>query len=710
MNSDKFFLINGTANGGFCPDDIVNASALVEAIASSEKPLELHLRERFARVGLSPVPAWAAAEPEQSKAKVVEELNRIIGGDPLYSDARFSGVKLSAYARKLLRENPVGAGLVRLNKILLLDALSKHFRRKPGRGKNMIQQPAKVRPLGNGKFGVFVDLVEPREFEGKMRSGRQKFERQTQDLANSLCVDINAKLFGKELARQLTKREEDIAKKLFWEILETKHPLWIDHLEDLVEHAEETGFCVDEERKLPNVLEAAKLFWVEHVRRLEPESRMNFRNALGFLLPRFGAGPPRQMTDAKIRRLAYGKDPLEFYKTSWTKRKETTEEAEKRFWDTPMKSRSERPWKYHMKLRFISCVRVFKGWMHSSEDPETQEKRNWCPAPDLDDPKPLTEVEDRAARDSESDQVMDFMCVKHPALTIPQSQALLDVSHIAFDCRFAAFYAHGLFCGSRVKETKKMGVQGFDPVDGSQAIATQADKKDQGRESTLYHNLIVIVEALKSVGLYTITNLRPNYSHRSVIHILAGFTSNSKQAHIRANRERKRLAKLGIVLPQYSWGIPFPKNALRRTSLSMHYKLFGSEDLTKEWAGNGDVFRPFYKRLVKKPDACEYWVMLPSHLKEAGVKAKLPAGHKLDSAMTPQLAGLVSTAQQAAQAAAAKLTEAKAKAAANQPAELKARQAVYNKRAYLKRKANKLAQQGEQSQSGAGPAPDANPS
>jgi hypothetical protein len=300
------------------------------------------------------------------------------------------------------------------------------------------------------------------------------------------------------------------------------------------------------------------------------------------------------------------------------------------------------------------------------------------------------------------------MCQKHPALTIPQSQALLDVSHIAFDCRFAAFYAYGLFCGTRVKETKKMGVQGFDPVEGLQAIATQADKKDQGRESTLYHNLILIVEALKSVDRYTKKNLRPNHNQRAVIHILAGFTSNSKQALARADHERKRLAALGVALPNYKWGIPFPKNALRRTSLSMHYKLFGSEALTKEWAGNGDVFRPFYKRLVKKPDACEYWVMLPSHLKEAGVKAKLPAGHKLDSAMTPQLAGLVSTAQQAAQAAAAKLTEAKAKAAANRPAELKARQAVYNKRAYLKRKSNKLAQQGEQSQSGAGPAPDGN--
>ena len=72
-----------------------------------------------------------------------------------------------------------------------------------GRTKNQKQKLATVHLLKNGKWAVFVTLVAPRELEGKMRSGRQKFERQTEALANGLCAEINAILFDKKLARQL---------------------------------------------------------------------------------------------------------------------------------------------------------------------------------------------------------------------------------------------------------------------------------------------------------------------------------------------------------------------------------------------------------------------------------------------------------------------------------------------------------------------------
>lgn len=236
-----------------------------------------------------------------------------------------------------------------------------------------------------------------------------------------------------------------------------------------------------------------------------------------------------------------------------------------------------------------------------------------------------------------------------------------------------------------------MGARGSSVEDGIQAIASPADKKDQGRESALYPNLIVIIEGLKAAGLYNHQNLRPNAHHRAVIHVLAGFTTNAKQILKKVERERKRLAQLGLVLPEYNWGMPFPKNGLRRTALSMHYKLFGSEARTKEWAGNGDVFRPYYKRLVTKAQAREYWVMLSSHLKQAGVQVNLPEGHDLDSALTSEVTTAAAAAGEAMKGAMAKLAEAKAKAEAARPAELKARQAVYNKRAYLKRKAKQQA-------------------
>jgi len=696
MNIEKETLKNGAANGGFNSDDIKDIVGLANKLRAEASPLAKYLAGKFSGPGREAVAKAADPKADRAALKSVfaEDLNRIIGGELIHDDVRFAGIKLRSSTRKLLRKCTQGPPLVRLNKLLIEDAFPLELYLRNGRGKNEVQKPATVHHFKKiGKWGVLVNLVAPRELEGKMRSGRRKFERQTQTLANNLCIEINNKLFDKELARQLSKREETLAKKMFWELLEPLHPDWIDHPVKMVQHCQKTGFRV-EHADIPNIIEATKIFWAEHVRGLEPESRMNYRNTLSYLLPAFGTLKPFEMTDAMVLLMAHGKEPLSFWKTSW-KKKQTAEEAEKRLWDTPIKSRSVRPWSHYMKVRFLQCARMFKEWMHASKDPVTQEKRNWCPPPEIMIPDPPRVVPGKTGDDEESDEVMDAQCRKHPALTIPQVQALLDVSHIAFDGGHAAFYVHGIFGGSRVKETKRMGVKAFDPDDGVQSMSAEAAKKDEARESTLSKNLIVMVEALRSAGLYTDEALRPNCNERAAIHILAGFTSNSKQAHIRANRERKRLAALGVVLPQHNWGIPFPKNALRRTSLSMHYKLFGSVALTVEWAGNSkEVFKPFYKRLVKKPEARKFWLMLPSCLKAGSdIKISLPANHQLDSAMTSEVSTAVSAGCQAMSLVTSKIAEAKTKAAAAKPGEVKARQAAYNKKACLKRKAKKLAAQ-----------------
>jgi hypothetical protein len=68
-------------------------------------------------------------------------------------------------------------------------------------------------------------------------------------------------------------------------------------------------------------------------------------------------------------------------------------------------------------------------------------------------------------------------------------------------------------------------------------------------------------------------------------------------------------------------------------------------------AGTGNsprVFKEFYKRLVTKQEAREYWVMLPTWLKAKGaVEAELPQGHKLDSAITETVKTTVSAACEA---------------------------------------------------------------
>jgi hypothetical protein len=513
-----------------------------------------------------------------------------------------------------------------------------------GRTKNQIQQPATVHQLKSGKWAVFVTLVQPHELEGRIRGGRQKFERQTQALANALCAEINAHLCGKELARQLSPREQEIAKKVFWEILEPRHPEWVDYLADIVHYAEKSGYRPPSD-DVPTLTEAARIFYNEHVLKLERETRLAYRHVIAYLLPKFGHLKPHEMTDQKLLQMAYGSEPLKFMRSSIS-RFHTTHEADSHSWDTLEDSKAKRPWSSPVMHRFLAIARAFKNWMHGSKDPVTQMKRNWCPKCTIETPKEMKfakRAENEAGADSDPE------CVRNPALTIPQVQALIDVAWVAYEGKFAPFYVHGFWCGSRAKEISRTNVTAFNSQDGVLAVSEAAAKTDQARESEVYPNSIIMVEALRFAGLYTAKGLRPNPHHRATIHNLAGFTSNDRHVVAAADRERRRLVGRGVVLPSYKWGMPYPKNAMRRTALSMHYKLFLNVALTTGWGGNSPgVFKEFYKRLVTKADAREYWVMLPTWLRErADVRAELPKNHKLDSAITEDVKTAVSAACEA---------------------------------------------------------------
>ena len=288
---------------------------------------------------------------------------------------------------------------------------------------------------------------------------------------------------------------------------------------------------------------------------------------------------------------------------------------------------------------------------HESKDPVNQAKRNWCPKSTLEN-VPRSKPQNGANRETRLHNSVygaDSDCLRNPALTIPQVQALIDVAWVVYGGRYAPFYVHGLWCGSRSKEISRTNVTAFNSHDGILAVSDTAAKTDRGRESEVYANTIAMVETLRSAGLYTPRGLRPGFGQRAVIQILAGFTSNDKRSLARAEREHKRLAARGIILPKCSWGVPFPQNALRRTALSMHYKLFLNVPFTTGWAGNSPrVFKEFYKRLVTKQEAREYWVMLPTWLKAKGaVEAELPQGHKLDSAITETVKTTVAAACEA---------------------------------------------------------------
>jgi hypothetical protein len=226
------------------------------------------------------------------------------------------------------------------------------------------------------------------------------------------------------------------------------------------------------------------------------------------------------------------------------------------------------------------------------------------------------------------------------------TQALLDVATRAFGGESAIYYIQGLFCGSRVKESRLTSDLAFDTNDGTLIISAETAKTDKTRESELYPNVIVMLEVLKKKCPGSQKGARPKRFRTEVIQVLAGFSTNNTEAIRAADAERKRLGKLGVKLPEFNWGIRFPRNALRRTALSMHYKLYLNEKFTIGWAGNStNIFEDYYKRLVTKEAAREYWVLVPTWF---GDKCKrqvtLPFGHKLDSPMTSKTKGAIEAA------------------------------------------------------------------
>src|SRR5581483_10410931 len=519
----------------------------------------------------------------------------------------------------------------------------------------------------------------------------------TRALADAKCAEIDAELFELELARQLSQEEITRAKELFWTLLEPKHPDWVEHLPELVLHAEVTDFRVHTE-ELPTVDAAARLYYEEKVQRMETESRRNCAYVLGYIMAQFGRIKSNQLTDEMLIGMIEGTGPLKYLGKQWVRNNPNPEGR----WNVLCDSKIKRPMSPHMKYNFLSVARAFKNWMHGSRDPKTRKPRLWSQRSIIETALNASEIAKEAsirkARSLNKDPI-DFACERNPALTIPQVQALIDAAFVVFDGVKAGFFVHALWCGSRVKEVTWTSVASFDSDQGLLITPEYVDKMDTGRESELYENAIIMVEALRSAGLYTNTGFQLTQTERAIIQYLAGFEYSDKLTVSRGEAERKQLAEKGIHLPNCRWGIKFPHNALRRTALSMHYKLFMSVRTTEAWGGTG-VFQEYYKRLVSKEQSGQYWRILPFLLKGPRLEVHLPAGHKLDNKMTKQVKRSIcracNTMKVFTTVASAKESESRATKKAEVAAHLAAYRRAYNKRLVARRRALKNAERIEE--------------
>jgi hypothetical protein len=95
---------------------IKDPAAFTAKLTNGTDPVSVYLRGRL------PEPVKDAKDAKTAISALAKDLNAIISGPPIYDQERFAGVTLRPETGQLLRQNPGGQQLARLNKLLLEDS------------------------------------------------------------------------------------------------------------------------------------------------------------------------------------------------------------------------------------------------------------------------------------------------------------------------------------------------------------------------------------------------------------------------------------------------------------------------------------------------------------------------------------------------------------------------------------------------------------
>lgn len=104
-------------SSSFSPCDLLNFASLADKLRMPETPISIWLRSRLSDRTVS---ALLGVNP--SAAFVLTDINAILQGPSIYTVPRFRGIALRPETQQLLAQNPQGAPLYRLNRMLLEDA------------------------------------------------------------------------------------------------------------------------------------------------------------------------------------------------------------------------------------------------------------------------------------------------------------------------------------------------------------------------------------------------------------------------------------------------------------------------------------------------------------------------------------------------------------------------------------------------------------
>jgi Domain of Unknown Function (DUF1080) len=105
-------------------DAVADPSTFASRLASGTDAVSVMLRGKLEPLVKVDLAAYSAtnANAKALLSATVKDINQVIAGPLIYDAARFSGVKLRPETEAMLKTSPRGAGVTRLNKLLIEDA------------------------------------------------------------------------------------------------------------------------------------------------------------------------------------------------------------------------------------------------------------------------------------------------------------------------------------------------------------------------------------------------------------------------------------------------------------------------------------------------------------------------------------------------------------------------------------------------------------
>ncbi len=127
----------------FCIGDFKNPSSLVIKLRDAADPISLYLYQSFSPNFQQKL---SSKEPidEAFLSDFLKEINRLLTTLSLYEEKRFATILLSKETQDLLKQNPKGYALVRLNRLLLEDAYPQEIAKNPEKKHSLQIKPGQV--------------------------------------------------------------------------------------------------------------------------------------------------------------------------------------------------------------------------------------------------------------------------------------------------------------------------------------------------------------------------------------------------------------------------------------------------------------------------------------------------------------------------------------------------------------------------------------